>query len=62
MRNKHIDYKCSKCMGSFQGYYRMANHMKREHRGEPTLACPCGRTFSVQKGLAKHQTTCALGA
>ena len=62
MRNKHIDYKCNKCMGSFKGYYRMANHMKREHKGEPTLACPCGRTFSVQKGLAKHQTTCALGA
>ena len=62
MRNKHIDYKCNKCVGSFKGYYRMANHMKREHKGEPTLACPCGRTFSVQKGLTKHQTTCALGA
>ena len=61
VRNKHVDYKCSKCVGSFKGYYRMANHMKREHKGEPTLACPCGRTFSVPKGLAKHQSTCALG-
>lgn len=57
-RNQHQVYQCSKCGESTVGYYRMASHAKKNHSKEPSLFCPCGRTFSEKRGLAKHQNSC----
>jgi len=57
-RNQHQVYQCSKCGESTVGYYRMASHAKKNHSKEPSLYCPCGRTFSEKRGLAKHQNSC----
>lgn len=58
IRNIHAEYTCRHCSEKTVGYYRLANHTKKEHAKEPMYSCQCGRNFAEMKGLKKHQNTC----